>query len=302
MSNLDTGIIQQRGVLDKVQLADAALSTCRGLAEAMLSNQGLHKDLSQKFEPILSEMTEIVIAGLEPEAGAFVIEGGTVFLNEAEISRMMSFVIGDMKDAISGASANISPASVRETLNDIVSLFALHELRHCTQGIGKYSSVKLLKAIGCVDQMVKFDVEADRDAAVALAASRAGCIDSDAFFQKYEEALFYSVNYFFKIYPANGDRLDKTCRVASLLFMLARLQIYRALGRLTNAAPTDTVFVQLSRDKKAIAVYVTDPKDRLLGAANDDRDLHSLIDNIERGRLLEALSNAIRLTISHGFN
>ena len=289
-------------VLDARELGDAVLDTCRSVLNLILVNDAVGDELGEAFEPALSDLVAVHIAPLEERFGAFCIDEGIMTLNETDAARLMSYVIADMKEQIERGPGRIGASEIRETLEDTLSLFALHELRHRTQGIADFSTVQLLKRVTGRDQIAKFDIQADRDAAIAFAAARSDGLHSEEFYSSYQKALFYSVRYFFKIYPANAERQDKVCRVAALLFMLARLVLYRTVGSLKVGKPTTALAVRLGTDRRSIAVFEGSPHERLLVAANERGELDSFISDIEHGRLDEALGRAFSVAIAIGLN
>lgn len=289
-------------ILDNEQLSRAVLDTCRSVLNLVLNDNGVAADLGERFEPALSDLIAVEIAPLHEAFGAFRMKDGRLTLNESDAAELISYVLADLKEQIAQGVSNIGPTEIRETLEDTLALFALHELRHRTQGVADFATVQLLKKITGRNQMAKFDIQADRDAAVALAAARAGGIGNDEFLSIYQKALYYSVEYFFKIYPANAERPDKVCRVAALLFMVARLELYRAIGRLEVASPTTALCVRIGDDRRSIAVFEGDPRNRLLRVASDSCEVANMVSDIEHGRLQNALGRAFSLVVAIGLN
>jgi hypothetical protein len=289
-------------ILDERDLSDSVFETCRKVLELVLSDPDVGADLAERLEPALDDLIAVEIAPLDKSFGAFRMNAGTLTLNENDAAHLISYVIDDMKEQVSAGTSNIGPSEVRETLEDTLSLFALHELRHRTQGVADYATVQLLKKITGREELAKFDIQADRDAAVALAAARSGGMASEEFLSTYQRALFYSVRYFFKIYPANAERPDKVCRVAALLFMLARLELYQAMGCLVVGSPTTALCVRIGPDNRSIAVFEGDPRNKLLCVANDCCEVGPMIADIEQGRLEDALGRAFTVAVAIGLN
>ncbi|MBX7526627.1 hypothetical protein [Qipengyuania vesicularis] len=296
----------QAGVAERVirdlALSQAVAETCSILLDLISTDDAIKAELGRKFEPALSDLVRIEIAPIDEEFGAFSIAEGEVRLNEVEVARLIAYVLDDMKSQLGDNLICITKDDVRETLEEAVSLFALHELRHRTQGVQEFSTVQLLKAIDGRARIATFDIQADRDAAVALAATKAKSTSSAEFHDAYQRALFYSIQYFFRIYPANAKRPDKVCRVAALMFMLARLEIYRKLGHLQIGGSKTALSVSISGDKRSLAVFENEPEQRLLCASNDVNDLPLFVANIEEGNLDEALGQAFLIVTSIGLN
>lgn len=285
-----------------LDIAEAVKRTCEDLLALFEKNSVIAAELRDKFQPALADLVAFELRPLEAEYGAFKVADGTFSLNEKEVARLISYVLDDMKAQVGRGDHLLSASEIKNTIEEVTTLFALHELRHRTQGVEKFQTVQLLKAIGGRTKISTFDVQADRDAAVALAASKSGDLSSDEFLDHYQRALFYSIQYFFKIYPANASRPDKVCRVAALIFMLVRLEIYRGLRHLCSGSPISALSVEISSDHKSIAVFENDPKHRLLRAANDVADLPRFIENIEEGRLEMALEQAFSIVTAIGIN
>lgn len=294
-SSFDTTI----PLLSSRSLEGSILRACQGVLDLLKTSQDVSNDLGAKFETALKDITNVQIRQLDPADGAFIVDAGVMSLNENDVARLLHYALNDMREQIESGK-RIPENEIRSTIEDAISLFALHELRHRTQGIGSFRIVQFLKNMDGREQLGKFDIQADRDAAVALAALRSGSITSQEFLNYYEKALYYSVQYFFKIYPANVDRLDKTCRVAALLFMLVRLQIYISAGSLTVGHPTTTLSVKIATDKRALAIFENDPSQKLLKVANDSCDITNFTENIENGNLDAALTQAYRLAFKLG--
>jgi hypothetical protein len=288
--------------LDARILSDSVLRVCNSLLDLMQANAAIGDELAAGFEPALADIAAVEIAEIDATCGSFTVSGGTLTLSENDVARMIAYVLSDMRQQIEDGGPSISESSIQETLQEIVILFALHELRHRTQGVGSYARVQALKEITGPDEIARFDIQADRDAAIALAAYEAGSLESSEFLECYQRALFYSVQYFFKIYPANRDRLDKTCRIAALLLMLARLQIYRAVGSSDYRSATAPLLVNISKDKRAMAVMENGRNRRLIGVSsvNDTNNVPMFIKQIENGDLEQALGTAFVLSVSLG--
>lgn len=300
MKESDSQIDLKRRVLDGRDLGNAVYETCKRVLNLILQDEAVRDDLGAKFASTLDDLLAIEIRQLEPDLGAFNIENGVVYLSEVEVTKLISFVIADIHEQIVEHGVQMSSDDIYQTLNDALALFALHELRHCSQGVEKYATVQTLKGIEGRNQLAKFDIQADRDAAVALAASRAGDLSSDEFYEEYRRALFFSVQYFFRIYPANAERQDKVCRVAALILMLARLELFLTLGRLTVGDPLTSLQVCLGNNQRSIAVLENEPNNRLLAAANDIAELPEFVAAIEQGRLDDALGKAFSLSLAIG--
>ena len=290
----------QERCLDERAISQAVHAICKKVLGLILTDPKIYLELGEKFEPALSDLIGVEIGPLDIAQGSFRVVDGTLTLNEPDIARLMSYVIDDMKRQVTMGRPGLEPGELREILVATTSLFALHELRHRTQGVEKFSTVQLLKKIDGREQIAKFDIQADRDAAVALAAAHAGEIGTKDFLAHYQRALFYSVEYFFKIYPANVDRPDKICRVAAMLFMLARLEIYRTIGTLSLGSPMTAISVSIAPDHRSIAIFENEPRNKLITASNDVVGLPQFISDIETGRLEEALGSAFAIAISIG--
>lgn len=272
------------------ELSQTVFDTCHALLAVIGADEDDPHALSEGFEAAISDIARVSFETLSTQDGSYRVVDGELQLNEHVIARLLLFVLGDLRREIANG-IDVSPDEVRSTLHDVISLFTLHELRHRTQGVELFSTVQRLKNVGNRLAMTRIDVLADRDAALALAAVRSCSLSGQDFLEYYQRALFYSVQYFFKVFPANEDRLDKCCRVASLMLMLARLQSYLTTGSLRDANPTDALHVEISPNYRTIAVYEMAPRDRLI-AANDVEDLPAMIANIQNGRLDAALRNA----------
>lgn len=298
-SEFDAGIVEA-AILGRHELENAVFRTTKQLLEAMLVDRRVADDLDGKFRPALDDIVKVEIRDLPEESGAFTVSDGVMSLNEADVARLFSYAITDMKSQLINSGNQIDAEEIRQTLEDALCLFSLHELRHRTQGVGNYSVVQLLKKIDGREHISKFDIQADRDAALALAATKAHSSDCDDFLEAYQNALYYSVKYFFKIYPANRGRLDKTCRVAALLLMLARLQIYRAGVQNKEIDPTSALHVKISADRTSIAVFENEPFERLLIASNDLVGLPDFVELIETGEIDKAYGESVRLAVRLG--
>jgi hypothetical protein len=255
-------------------------------------------ELEAKFEPAIRDIISVEIATLATQLGSFSVDNGTLRINEEDVARLFDFVLSDMSAQLAENDADFSEDDVTTTLEDALGLFALHEVRHRTQGVGSYSTIQLLKKIDGREEITRFDVQADRDAALALAACRTMQAEPSDFLEYYQRALYYSVRYFFKLYPANRDRIDKTCRVAALLLMLARLEVYRTVGRVDQADPTLTLHVKISTDRQSIAVLEGDSASRLIATRTDDPKVATFVRDIEDGNLDKALVQAIHLAVA----
>jgi hypothetical protein len=282
-------------------IAQSIHSKCTKLLGLLRADGPIKEELGKKFEPALADIVAVEIAALEPEYGGFRVNAGKCTLNEREISKLVAFVLKDIKSQLAGGR-DIRPDEIRQTIEETALLFALHELRHRTQGIGDFATVKVLKAIDGRSRLASFDMQADRDAAVALAATEVGNLQSPEFHEAYQRALFHSIQYFFRIYPANSTRPDKVCRVAALMLMLVRLEIFRAVGCLTMGGPISALSVKFSEDRLGIAVFENSFGQKLLKASDGVSELPTMIANIENGDLEEALERAFRVTLAIGLN
>lgn len=260
------------------------------------STSPIGSELEARFSEALRGIVTFEIAPLSQSFGAFTVtDEGKLTLNEDDVARLLDFVVSDLQLELSSGKPGISAEDVPDVLHDALCLFTLHEIRHRSQGVGDYKMVQKLKRVEGPEHITKFDVEADRDAALALAACRTSCAGPSEFFEYYQKALYFSVKYFFRLYPANSNRMDKTCRIAALLLMLARLELYMRSGALLDLEAAECIFVKISDDRTKMAVFSRGKTEKLVGISDNGAEVLTFSEQIQAGKLDHALSTAFRL-------
>jgi hypothetical protein len=129
-----------------------------------------------------------------------------------------------------------------------------------------------LKASAGPVAMAELDVFADHDAAVAYAALYAEGGTRAEFLKSFQEALFLSSAYFFKVFRPTPDRPDKLARAIGVLLMAARLSGRELKDPIAEneALPLDAaLYATLSVGQNQLAVYKAEPSREFLAVAKD---------------------------------
>jgi hypothetical protein len=296
MATADVQTNLQLDLFDLLQTG--AAGACSRLA-AYCRADGPHScELKGKFYGAVADVERVTIEALAKASGAFVVQDGHLRIAEAPIPRLLNVVVRDLNKRLAEGDPSLEQDEVPRILERVFVQYVLHEVRHRTQGLANLSDVQTLRAIAGAGAMLDYDVQADRDAALASAALYASDESRAAFLAAFREALFFSTQYFFEVFPIPAERPDKIARAMAILFMAARLA-KRDLGQPTvedDSLPLDaTLYVSLSAPTKSMAIHRGEPTRELLGFANDADGVGTLMEQICNGDMGGALSTSIKI-------
>lgn len=190
--------------------------------------------IATRFGTVLHSLSEIVLD--DTLDGSFDIVGGVLKLQPRFIQKTLNFVISELARDENG----IAPSEYMIVCKDVFCVYLLHELRHVEQGIGKYSTIRQLKEFRFAEIIAEFDLLADRDAASAFAILKSDNDDQIAYLEHFQEALFFSAQYFFRTFEFSKRRPHKVLRSVGLILMLGRLIETSGNHGLDYAIPLDS--------------------------------------------------------------
>ncbi len=287
--------------LDLLDLLETrGLAACKKLNAICSDPHFAHIELRRKFLGAIRDIERVTIERLARARGAFEVHDGVLRISETPIAHLLTVIVNDIEHQIDSGAVAIDAVDVPDLLERVFAQYIFHELRHRTQGLTQHSDVQALKALGAADLVADYDVLADRDAACAVATVYAKDGTRNAYLSTFKEALFFSTNYFFQVFPIPSSRPDKIARAMSVLFMAARLAVRDLNDNDTveenSEFPLDAPLkVTISTKDKMLAVHLGEPSPRLLGFANDDDGVGDLMDQITHGQFNEAIETSTRI-------
>ncbi|MCW2351202.1 hypothetical protein [Sphingobium sp. B12D2B] len=278
-------------------LQDASLRACQKLAGLCSTGKPAHAELSRKFRSCVTDIDRVVIEALTDAQGAFIVQSGILRVAEDPISRLLTIVLNEVEQLIDANAKSVDGNEIPELLERLVVQYVFHELRHRTQGLSRYEDIQKLKGLDS-SIVSDYDVFADRDAASAVAMIYAKDESRATYLELFRDALFFSTNYFFQVFPVPVNRPDKVARAMAILFMAARL----ARCNFENGVQEDVEFpldaplhVSLSMKTKKLAIHIGEPSRELLGTADNDDGVGELIDQICAQDFGSAIETSTRL-------
>jgi hypothetical protein len=282
----------------ELRLEASALAMCRKLVELCRGSDPVAVELRNQFHDAIVDIASVRIQSLNGEHGAFLIDDGILRINEEPVAALFNIIVNDLQLCGDRNGRLLLPEEVPVLLERILTQYILHELNHRTQGVGVMSSVKQLTKTFGKEAMVEFDLLADRNAAFAFAALHASDSTREQFLENFRQALFFSGNYFFRVFPAPQARPDKIERAIGVLLMAARLaalDLTRPICEPTDLPYDAALVVKLSTKSSELAIYRGEPMRRLIAFANDESDVKDLISEITEGEYDAALTLAVRI-------
>lgn len=281
------------------RLERRANETCERLHQLCKGSDALAMELAEKFLAAVADVERITIESIAQGSGAFLVENGTVRFDEEPVAKLLEFVIKDVAGQSEGGHT-LAPEEIPDLLEKVFVTYVLHELRHRTQGVQKYSAVRELKNIAGQGAMAEFDVLADRDAVYAFAAVENSSGSRIDFLSAFREGLFLSTAYFFRVFKPTPDRPDKLARVIGVLLMAARLSgrdLSEPVVERDDLRLDAPLMVKLSTGRNQLAIYKAEPSKRLLAVAKDEAgdNVSGLVADVEQGCFDAALTKSVAL-------
>lgn len=230
-------------------------------------------ELKAKFLESAQEIAACRFEDLKPEDGAFVIEGNVIVFNLQPILAILRAVLADVEEQMEVGRV-LDQTEILQLQREALVVYALHEIRHVSQGLTLKESVDKVKHISGSQKVSDFDLQADCDAVFAYAMVRGGEKWSEEYFDYYKRALFFSSQYFFKAFEFSIDRIEKFSRAIGIILMQARFALLE-FGCSGNDLPLDVpIFVNIDQELN-MNVFVKCPDERYLAtvSANDNQDL-----------------------------
>lgn len=264
------------------------------LSACMSGDDALAKELEQKFGEAVADISRVKFVAVGPGNGSFFVKGGDLQVAEGPVSKLLYAVIDDLKFGKKNPALDFD--ELIGLFNKVIRGYVFHELRHRTQGLELYERVGDVRATGGNMVMAQIDAQADRDAAVAAAAVD-GFSNREQFLNAFQEALFLSTAYYFRVFPIPTNRPDKVARALGVLLMLARLAAsHSPVGfREDSKFPLDApLFAFLHKDRKLLTIWRGEPQ-ILLGHSNDEGEISELCDDVIAGRFEKAISRCVSL-------
>lgn len=292
----DSSVIESESLVERIK--GAAMRTFRTLVALGRADAPQAAEMQDKFYPAVCDLIEVRIEAIPERHGSFYVADGILFVSEQSVSHLLYAVTDEYKKRFRQDETALRPDELPALLEKVFVDFLLHEVRHRTQGVEDFDVVQRLKAAAGRSAMAEIDVYADRDAAWAYASAEVGWDDRARFLEKFREALFLSGDYYFKEFPIISQRHDKIERAISVLLMAARLALVDFSRGFNERAdlPLDAgLFVSLSAQRNALAIYRGEPSKRLLGVANDVDDVNLLVRDIASGQFDSALTRSVSL-------
>jgi len=275
------------------QLEQSLLDVCKRLV-ALCRREGADAvELQDKFLPAVADIHKVFIGPLDPKMGSFSQERGVLLLKEEPVVALMRFVLADIRSKMREGH-HLASAEIPLLLERALADYMLHELRHESQGVGKYQDFLVAKEIAGADVMSDIDVQADRDAAFAYGKIYGNDNDRASYLECFREALFLSSSYYFNVFNF-ASRPDKRNRAVAVMMMIARVADIKDFSAISERRdlPLDApLFVRTKQS--SLAIVHGFPTGRFLGAAND-ADVGQLISQVDRAQFEEAVQTSVLL-------
>lgn len=279
------------------RLRGSVTTTVEKLSHYIRKDTPLGRELRSKFEEAIADIGNIEIGEFGSGSGSFFVSRGTLSLPEGPIAKLLYAVMDDI--SCGGEQDSFADTTELFAIFDrVLAGFVLHELRHRTQGMEVYARVADVRATGGEMVMAQLDALADRDAAVAVAAINVAGDSRDEFLEMFQDALYLSSAYYFRVFPIPRDRPDKVARALGVLLMLARLATAKTSGRWNEDPkfPLDApLYAYLKSDTKLLTFWRGEPSPELIGFSNDAASVDELVNDVVEGRFTSAIAKCIRL-------
>ena len=282
------------------RLEKRAAATCAKLVDLCKGSNAIATELRAKFLAAISDVEHVTIEALAAEHGAFLVDEGWLRVSEEPVAKLLMLVLEDIRGRAADDPDGRYPDEIPELLERVFVDYVLHELRHRTQGIGDYDTVQRLKEVGGARAVAELDVFADRDAAFAYATLHATGDSRVEFLASFQEALFLSSAYFFRVFRPSADRPDQLARAIAVLLMAARLSSKELTDPIVECddLPLDApLFVTLSLGKNQLAIYKAEPNKKLLAVAKDSGGdgVSEIVADVGAGDFESALEKSVTL-------
>jgi hypothetical protein len=290
---MQVGAKEQVKQLDLSRFGHCAVSCFDKIRVLARRDDAAAAELQDKFLPAIHDIEEVVVDQIEPCFGAFKVEGSRLTIAVDPIIRLLAFVAKDLATA-----PPLQQDEILRLYDKVFLVYLLHETRHRTQGVGLYPDVQALKKIAGSASMSEIDVLADRDAAFAYGLVQADGRGRRDYLVAFQEAIWFSITYYFKAFPFANDRVDKLARVCAIYIMAARLAVADLGNKLESSDfPLDApIQVKLS-GCKGVAIFRAEPSLKLLAADNDADLIPRLLAAARAGQVEEALMYASRTVL-----
>src|ERR1044072_1161991 len=130
-----------------LRLEKRAAATCEKLVDLCAASQSIASELQHRFLAAVSDIEHVTIEALTAEHGAFLVDEGWLKISEEAVARLLAFVLAEVRGRAVDDRRTLLPEEVPEIIERVFVDYVLHELRHRTQGVGKYATVGELKEI-----------------------------------------------------------------------------------------------------------------------------------------------------------
>ncbi|MBW6527195.1 hypothetical protein KZ813_10120 [Sphingomonas sp. RHCKR7] len=280
------------------RLEDGAAKACAKLTSYTCGDGAHAAELNGKFYDAVASVGSVTIKSLAASAGAFMLNGGVLAIDEEPVSRILSAVVEVVRREFDERGEVLDVSELPALLERVFVTYLFHEIRHTSQGLSLHGNVKELKSIAGPSVMAEYDALADRDAALAFSAIYAESDTRESLLATLREALFYSTQFFFRAFPVPENRPDKIARAMAVLFMAARLVDEKSSGipEENSEFPLDSpLYVTLSACRRKLAIHRGEPFKTLIGFANDEEGVSALSSHICKGEMVAALALATEI-------